>query len=412
MITQDLISEVLDAQRKFFVSKKTDQRRDILDKIPIEKGKATVVTGMRKCGKCTLLLQMQKEKDYKNVVYLNFEDISLAGFGAEDIPTLINVITQNRTKAVFFDEVHIVPQWELLVQQLLELKIAVFISDTNAQLRDLPFVRSIELFPFSYHEYLNFSHQEVCLDSFLRYMKIGGIPKIVRNEGTSIMNNLLDDIVVRDIAVRQGIRQVDALRQLAVWLLSHTGTNISANQLTGCFGIKSCASITEFIKLFCQSYIMDLIPLYNLNEKIRSRNPKRCYALDLGLIHLIEGPATALSKGTALTVQQQQLENLVYIHLRRTYRDIAYFSQKGLGECHFVALKEGAAVEAVHVCRYMSEYDKYLVHQSMAKILPRLGLDQVTVVTLEQDQRFAYKDNLLRIVPAYSWLWSGRTECD
>lgn len=411
MLGQEKIEEVIDAQRKYFVSKRTDQIRDSLGKIPIEKGKATVITGMRRCGKCTLLLQMQKEKDYQDVVYLNFEDIRLAGFSAEDFRTLLEEVTSRGTKTVFFDEIHIMEGWKDFVKELLNLGVTVFITDTNMTVRDMPFAVSLELFPFSYKEYIDFSHQSSSLESFIRYMKIGGIPKIVRNEGTSIMNNILDDIVVRDIAVRNGIREVDALRRLAVYLLSNTGKEVAANQLIGAFGIRSCATIVDFFKYYRESYLMEMIPKFSPSERVRSRNPKRVYAMDLGLINVISAVTSLSLSSTSSAVspavaseQQRKLENAVFAHLRRRYRDITYFSEKRLGECHFIALRDGVPVEAVHVCRYLSEYNKFLTYQNFAKVLPQVNLTEATVVTMDQKQTFPFQGVTIHIVPAYEWM--------
>lgn len=394
MLSQERIAGIIDAQRKYFVSKRTDQVRDALPHIPLVKDKATLIAGMRRCGKCTLLLQWQKEQEYKDVVYLNFEDICLAGFTQADFVTLREEITRRGTQTVFFDEIHIMPGWEAFVKDLLAQEVAVFIADTNASLCQEPFIRALELFPFSYREYLHFSRQEPSVESLARYMKVGGIPKMVRNEGTSIMNNLLDDIVVRDIAVRRGIREVDALRQMAVFLLSHTGTEVTANSLVGMFGLKSCATITEFFKCFRESYLMEMIPLYSESASVRARNAKRVYAMDVGLINI----------ACAQADPQSRLENLVFAHLRRTCRDIAYYNQKRVGECHFITIRNNVPYRAVHVSRYLSEYNKFLIYQQLANVLPRLGLKEATVVTMEQQQEFYFKGITIHIVPAYQEL--------
>lgn len=78
MITQQLISTVLDYQREHFLQKETGITREALLSVPIASGFATIITGIRRCGKSTLLLQILKEK-YQDALFLNFEDPRLAG---------------------------------------------------------------------------------------------------------------------------------------------------------------------------------------------------------------------------------------------------------------------------------------------------------------------------------------------
>lgn len=406
MLTQKAIAEVIDSQKKYFVSKRTDLVRESLPDIPMEKGKATIITGMRRCGKCTLLLQLQKQNEilFQNVVYLNFEDIRLAGFCKDDFAVLFQELQGKDTKTVFFDEIHIMEGWEEFVQSLLDAGISVFITDTSAAIRSLSFVNSLELFPFSYKEYIDFSKQEPSADSFIRYLKIGGIPKIVRNEGTPIMNNILDDIVVRDIAVRRGIRDVEALRQLAVFLLSNIGREVSANQLIGVFGLRSCATIVDFLNYYHDSYLMDFIPKFSNSEKVRSRNVKKIYATDPGLMNLSSSFAVPTGNRHS-TELQMRLENIVYSHLRRKHRNICYFNEKNIGDCHFITMdkKFSKSLNAVYVSHYLSEYDKFLLYQNLSKVLGFIGLTEATVVTMDQKEEFQFKGITINMIPAYQF---------
>ncbi len=395
MIKQGRFSEVINSQKKYFVSKRTDLTREALSKIPIREGYATIITGMRRCGKCTLLLQMQKEIGLKEVLYLNFEDIRFAGFEREELPELKKEILSRNPEAVFFDEIHIIPKWEGLVKELLDEKIKVFITDTSNSLCDLPFALNMELFPFSYKEYIHFSKQEINITSFSRYMKVGGIPKNVRNEGTPILNNILDDILIRDIAVPKGIRDIEALRLLAVYLLSNIGTKVSANQLVGRFNIKSCATIVDYFNLFSEYYLMEMIPKFSPSSRVRSRNPKRVYALDLGLIHLASiTPAS----------NQQNLENLVYIDLRKRYREISYFSEKGIGECHFVISESGTPVMAIAAKWKMSEYDLFLTCRNLVEVANHLNLKKVCIISQEKKETLIMKGVTINITPAYDYI--------
>ena len=83
MILQEQLAEVIEAQKIVFDNKPNTFPREALMKIPILEKFATIITGIRRCGKSTLLLQLLQTK-YSEALYLNFEDIRLVGFEVGD----------------------------------------------------------------------------------------------------------------------------------------------------------------------------------------------------------------------------------------------------------------------------------------------------------------------------------------
>lgn len=288
---------------------------------------ATIITGLRRCGKSTLLLQLMKERFQKSI-YLNFEDIRLTGFEPSDFAKLYAEIKQRAVQVVFFDEIQLVEKWEIAVNQLLREGFFVFLTGSNASLLSKEFGThltgrhlSLELFPFSYREFVSFTEGSVSSESLVSYLEFGGIPEFVKSKNELVISALLEDILVKDIAVRHGIRDVLSLKQLALYLLNNLGVPTSANKLTGMFGIKSAATILDFFSYFQDAYLMDFVPQFSFSLKAQNRNPKKVYALDLGLVTAI---STSFSGNLGM-----KLENLVYLHLRRKYRSIHYFDDKG-----------------------------------------------------------------------------------
>ena len=107
----------------------------------------------------------------------------------------------------------------------------------------------------------------------------GGIPEYVKSGMGVILNNLMDDILIRDIAIRHSIRDVNSLRQLAVYLISNIGNLVSANKLEGMYGIKSSSTILEYFSYLKDSYLLEFIPQFNYSLKAQARNPKKIYAM-------------------------------------------------------------------------------------------------------------------------------------
>ena len=107
MIRQDEIALVIDSQRETFLKQDSGFTRDALTFIPVSESFATIITGIRRCGKSTLLLQLLR-RDYQDAVYLNFDDIRLSSFETGDFTRLHREIEKREIKVLFFDEIQIV----------------------------------------------------------------------------------------------------------------------------------------------------------------------------------------------------------------------------------------------------------------------------------------------------------------
>lgn len=179
MIRQEEISAILDAQAEIFRKKENGLTREALAGVPAVPSFATIITGIRRCGKSTLLRQLMSRK-YDQALYLNFEDIRLANFDADDFTRLLREIERRGIRVLFFDEIQIIPKWEIFIHQMLNAEYTIFISGSNASLlsrelgthltgRHIP----MELFPFSYSEFLSFRNLPAGEDSLSAYLHDG-----------------------------------------------------------------------------------------------------------------------------------------------------------------------------------------------------------------------------------------------
>jgi len=206
--------------------------------------------------------------------------------------------------------------------------------------------------------------------SFDEYLQTGGLPEFVKNRRESILMHLIDDILYRDIAVRHNIRNVSALRELTVFLVSNIGNPVTARKLTGLFGITATSTVIDYFSYLKDSFVVDFVPQFAYSLKAQSRNPKKVYVIDLGIYHQIITTFTE-DKG-------RQLENAVFLHLRRKYREIFYFNKEGEGECDFVIMNKGKAFECLQVCFYLSLpviFEGLLSTHSLQRneLIPRVG---------------------------------------
>ena len=400
MLRQEQIATVIDFQQQDLDRKGNTFVRESLKEVPIFSSFATIITGVRRCGKSTLLLQILKDK-YKNALYLNFEDLRLTAFETEDLVRLQQEIVKRNIKVLFFDEIQLVNKWEIFVHQLLREEYTIFVSGSNASLLSTELGThltgrhvSMEMFPFSFTEYIAFKNVKPSPDSVTAYLKTGGFPECIKNESELILQNLMEDILIRDIAVRHAIRDVNALKQLAVYLVSNVGTLVSANKLIDLFGIKSTATMLEYFAWLKDAYLVEFLPLFSYSLKIQARNPKKVYAIDTGLIYAI---STAFSENAG-----HVFENLIYLHLRRKSTNLYYFKEKG--ECDFVSFSKGKAQEAVQVCYQIDDHNFKREYNGLLEAMRAFKLDQGTIVTLNQKDHFEKDGYRVNLVPAHEYL--------
>jgi len=400
MIRQEEISSTIDSQKEEFVLKSTLLEREELNNIPVLDSFATIITGIRRCGKSTLLLQYLK-KQKGNLIYFNFDDIRLSEFETSDFIRFHNEIQSRKANTIVLDEVQIIDKWEIYVHQLLREGYKVFITGSNASLlsRELGTHLtgrhiSMELFPFSYSEYVKYTKADYDEKSLLDYFNTGGMPEYVKNKQIIILQTLLDNILMRDIVVRHNIKDTLSLRNLAVYLLSNVGNLVSANKMVGMFGIKSTTTILDYMSYLMDSYILDYVPKFSYSLKVQARNPKKVYAMDIGLI-----------KAASISFTEdigQRFENLIYLHLRRKYKEIYYYQDKG--ECDFVVFEKGKAKSAIQVCYKITNENFDREYNGLVKAMQTFNLKEGIIVTLNSKDIFE-KDGLrVNVIPAHIYL--------
>lgn len=399
MVRQDEIALVIDSQKATYFKQDSGFTRETLADIPVADSFATIITGIRRCGKSTLLLQLLR-KNYQDAIHLNFEDIRLAGFETGDLTRLHREIEKREIKVLFFDEIQIVEGWEKFINQLLREGYQVFITGSNASMLSVELGThltgrhlSIELFPFSYSEFIQFKALEYGENAVIDYLKMGGIPEYVKTGLPVVLNTLVDDLLMRDIAIRHSVRDVSSLRQLTAFLITNIGNLISANKLLGMFDIKSPATFLEYFSFLKDAYLLEFIPIFSHSLKVQARNPKKVYVMDMGLY-----TETSLSTSDNMG---RRLENLIFLHLRRKYKHIFYYKDKG--ECDFITVEKNTVKEAIQVCLNVNDENFNREYNGLHSAMLNLGLNEGTIVTLNQKDTFEKDGLTIRMVPAHDF---------
>lgn len=401
MVSQQIIADVIQAQAYAWLKKNWGVSREMTSEIPHATGFASIITGLRRSGKSTMMMQVLQQNFQEKALFLNFEDPRLATFSTEDFERLYNEIINRKNKLLFFDEIQIISGWEIFVNQLLREDFKVFITGSNASLlsRELGTHLtgrhfSTELFPFSYSEFLTYFKREGSEKTFADYLQKGGMPDYLRTNVGTYLNTLLDDIIIRDIAIRHGLREVNSLRQLTVYLLSNIGNLISANGLVGMFGVKSATTLLHYFSFLSDAYIVEFVPLFDYSLKKQIRNPQKVYAIDLGMYHqnrIVFSP----NYGAVL-------ENAVYLHLRKKYKDIFYFQNQG--ECDFVTTINGHPEDLYQVCYDLNSMNLYRETEGLYQAMDFFKKEKAFIITMNQKDIFKKNNKTIDVIPAWQWI--------
>ncbi|MRX46087.1 ATP-binding protein [Pedobacter puniceum] len=352
-----------------------------------------IVSGIRRCGKSTLLQIIMSE--YKNIAYINFEDPRLFNFEVTDFPKLEAIFPED-TEAYFFDEIQNVENWEIYIRQLHDLGKKIYITGSNASLlsKDLGTkltgrYLNTELFPFSYVEYLRFLKSETSDQAISVYLKQGGFPEFLKSENEEVLQNLFKDILLRDIAVRYGIRNSKVLFDLALFLISNVGKEVSYTKLKNTFQIGSTNSIIDYLNWMEDAYLLFFLQRFSWSAKSMAINPKKVYAIDNGLIN-----ANTISFNDDAG---RKLENAVFIYFRNKGKKLYYFREKG--ECDFLVFEKQKCIKAVQVCYEITSDNLNRECNGLLEALLFFGLEEGFIITFNQKDTFIKEGKTIYLLP-------------
>lgn len=395
------IDAVIKDQRNWVSNDDNSVIREDISSLKPTSSFAIVICGIRRCGKSTLLRQIsQKEKIQ---YYLNLEDVRLEDFVLKDFLSAEEVFDENYGKdgVYFFDEVQTVDKWEKYVRSLVDKKKKVVVSGSNASLlsKELGTLLTgrhltYELFPFSFTEYLNYVKQKPNADSFNQYLRKGGFAEYLERADEIVLQELLKDIVIRDVAIRHSIKNSDLLIRLALYLITNVGKPFSFNSLKETFSVASVQTVIDYMSFFEDAYLIFTVPRFSYSYKKQQVNPKKIYSIDNGL---------SLANSVSFSKDEgRMLENCVFLHLRRKHKEIFYFKEKG--ECDFVISEKGKIVQAVQVCVKLDDHNLKRETDGLVEALKELKLDSGLIITLDQEDKLEIDEKKLDVIPAWKWM--------
>ena len=401
MILKDTLRTIVSEQRAELESYEYGIERTDLQRIPLDLPFAIIITGIRRSGKSTLLHQLLKK--LPNFYYLNFEDTRLLSFEAGDFAKLDQVFHEEFGSSEFYllDEIQNIKGWEIFVRSRLDKHKKIFITGSNASLlsRELGTRLTgrhidIEIFPFSFPEALLFMGEDLSYKSFGTYFYNGGFPEHLKFKKPEILRELLLDILYRDIISRHNIRESKALQEMTIYLLTNVGKEFSYNSLKKMFGFGSVNTPISFISYLEDSYLLFTVSRFDYSFKKQLVNAKKVYSID-NAMSIANSASFSSDKGRIL-------ENLVFLALRRTYREIYYFRENG--ECDFLVKVDGVLKMAIQVTYELNEDNKGRELEGLTEAMDKLNIEEGLILTYGQEDELTIEGRTIKIKPAWKWI--------
>ena len=313
-------------------------RKEYLEKLKKLKDKQIikVVTGVRRCGKSTLLKQF---RDYlmnecgvtqEQIIFINFEDLAYEHL--LDYKALYQYITErlceNKKNYIFLDEIQAVSNFQKTVDSLfIKDNVDLYITGSNAyllsgELATLLSGRYVEIsiLPLSFAEYYELVGGNK-RDAWQNYFKCGGFPYAASLEEddirTDYLRGIYHTVLLKDIVARKKVQDVMLLESVVKFLFDNIGNIVSSKKISDSLvsnGRKTTsATIENYIEALTESFILYKTNRYDVKGKQHLKSLEKYYLVDVGLRRLLLGDKNA-DIGHIL-------ENIVYLELiRRGYK--------------------------------------------------------------------------------------------
>ncbi|MEG1149917.1 MAG: ATP-binding protein [Bacilli bacterium] len=293
-----------------------------------------VITGVRRCGKSTILEQyrnflLKSGVKKENIISINFEDV--INKNLLDWETLHNYILENAKENemnyIFLDEIQMVDKFERCINSLLLKKyLDIYITGSNSymlsgELATYLTGRYMELhvLPLSFKEYISFYGETDKLEKYNNYREYGGFPYLIYLDGDKeLMRKYIDGvyntIIMKDVITRNKITDPLILDSIVKFLFNNIGSSVSKKKISDTLasnGRKNSVHTVEvYLNALLESFILYRVGRYDIKGKQFLKTQEKYYLSDLGFRTYLIGKSYDNDLGHIL-------ENIVFLELKR-----------------------------------------------------------------------------------------------
>lgn len=415
------LQAIIVQQQRMRESVKHEVERDLLPEVRayVPLPQALIICGIRRCGKSTFLNQIEREYYPDGVYYLTFEDERLIDFTAQDFNDLHEAFIElyGEKKVFFLDEIQNVPKWELFVRRLLNQGYKFYITGSNASMLSQELGTRltgrhlmIEMLPYSFQEYLrandftrtqNFlletSSRAKLKKQFSQFIAQGGMPEYLVYGNAETLSRTYEDILFRDIISRYRLKDVAGLRRLALYLFNNFSARVTYNSLKPILGISNTSTISNYVSYLENTYLIFTLKQFSYSLKQQNLLPKKIYVIDTGMAHIM---TLNFSENRG-----RYLENLIYLELRRLYKEFYYYQTKTNREVDFVIFWKGQKAGLIQACYSLQdEKTKQREIVALQDAMSELKITRALILTYDEQDEIEVDEGHITVQPVYQWL--------
>lgn len=403
--------------------------------LPLNKQRIVTVTGVRRCGKSSLLhltinRLLASGVDKEQILYIGFDDERLANMDVSDFDEILQayrLMYPDRPLSsvyMFFDEIQIVKGWELFVLRVYKSYCKnVYVTGSTAQMLSGEMSSALRGWPDEYTEYpLSFKEfiafkgvkanryteegAALMANMFKSYLLTGGFPQAVlanvETERVKLLQAYFNTMLFRDMIEHYNI---SASPSVVRYFLKRVFNNItkpsSVNNIYNDLksqGLKlSKDSLYQWLDYACNIFLLHKVPKYSKSVIKQSTSLSKYYVADFALAKSVLLPQSE-EKGKAL-------ENAVYMHFARHLNEneqIYYFNEGA--ECDFVIANDEGVKELIQVCWELDEFNTPRECGGLCAASAATGCKKASIITCNQAQSIHYGDLQINVVAVWDFM--------
>lgn len=330
-------------------------RQSYIDKIEKYLGKETIIVlvGQRRVGKSYTLKMIRDRKkadESNNIIYIDKEKREFDNIQTyKDLNEYIGQhFLSDRHNYILIDEIQDIKEFERSIRSYrTEPNTDIIITGSNARMlsNELSTLiggryKEIYIQSLSYNEFLEFHHLSDNDESLALYIQYGGLPGLAKigleeDDAREYQMDIYHTVLLKDVIMRNKIRNVPFLENLVRFLADNTGQLISANSIAKYMKSQgesiTSTAIINYISFLCEAYILHKVNRYDIHGKRIFETNDKFYFEDNGIRNAIAG-------GTREGDIEKVIENIIYQHLIRLGYQV-YVGQLQAAEIDFVCTK-------------------------------------------------------------------------
>jgi len=378
----------------------------------------SVISGVRRSGKSTILLQTLKRlidsgTAKENILYVNFEDPSFAqNLNLQFLLQILDAYKEEFAPQgkifIALDEVSQISQWEKFVRGIYDKEdnIKFYITDSSSRLLSPEYGKTLTgrtltniIYPLSFAEFLRFQNLSVtCADSqspelrhiFKDYLQYGGFPQVALTSDVDNKIKILKEyffaIIEKDITQRYHIRDVKQLKEFCLLVISNN-TQLFSGYAAGRALSLSQPTANKFLNYLQEVYLFWAALFFSYSFRQQQTRAKKIYSIDTGLYNAV---SFKFSENIG-----KVFENAVFLSLRRLGQEVFYW--QGKQEVDFV-VREGIKIKRlINVCYDLHNDNRVREVNGLKEAMKKFNIKEAEIITLGVEEKIEVAEGVIRV---------------